>query len=173
MKKVFVLILGVLLLCGCAANGEYETVNCTVPVVQRAPRQQIYVQLPGDLTVPVIAQEEEGTLYECSEYTLTLQTMEGGDLERTLLNCTGFSSDNLKVITTQRQGITRHTCAWTAAGEGGPQVGRLAVLDDGSWHYVLCVMADAQMAGDLESEWKHIFDTFRLESQTELFSSGS
>ena len=78
------------------------------------------------------------------------------------------------MIETAQAGAKRYVAVWTSAGEAGNQVGRCAILDDGSYHYVLSVMADEQDAGRLsEGVWKEIFASFRLIAPEDVVSSGS
>lgn len=171
MKKRILILLLAGTLCGCAAKPVFETVSDDLVQSAAAQAQQVYVELPEELAVPVVG--TEGKLYVCENYTLTMQTLPAGDLEGTLRQCTGFEKDALTVMATQREGVKRYDCAWSAAGEGQTQTCRLAILDDGSYHYTLCLMTDAEKAGDLEQTWQYILDSYRLESQRSVFSSGS
>jgi len=156
---------------GCAAKPVFETVSDTPVQSAGTQAQQVYVQLPGELAAPV--SDTQGKLYICEDYTLTMQTLPAGDLEATIRDCTGFEKDALTVMSTQREGVRRYDCAWSAAGEQQTQTCRLAVLDDGSYHYTLCLMADARKAGELEQTWQYILDSYRLESMRSVFSTGS
>ena len=44
-------------------------------------------------------------------------------------------------------------------------MGRAAVLDDGRYHYVLTVQADAARSGELTETWNQLFSGFSLESE--------
>ena len=173
MQKMILLLMLCGLLCGCGAQPVFETLG-EIPVEGTlAQPQEILVELPGDLLQPVLQSEDLGKLYICDDFTMTLQTLEGGDLEGTLRACTGFGREDLTVISTQLGEVNRYDTAWTATGEGEPQIGRLAILDDGSYHYVLSVMAPSQKSGDLREKWQYLFNTFRLESMNVPFSIGS
>lgn len=173
MKKLIAVILFAILLVGCADQPVFETLG-EVPVEGTIPQpQEILVELPGELSQPVLQSEDTGKLYICEDYTMTLQTLEGGDLERTLRHCTGYEKEDLTVISTQLGDVRKYETAWTATGEGEPQIGRLAILDDGSYHYVLSVMAPSQEAGGLQESWQYLFDTFRVGSMDVPFRIGS
>lgn len=162
MKKIVLIVLLALGLSGCAQKQELETIgNPCVAVLESNP-QTIQVSLPEEISTPVIQNEENGKLYLCEGYTLTLQTLEGGDINRTIKSCTGFSKDELTVLETTHDDVKRYDCVWTAIGEGADQVGRLAVLDDGAYHYVLTVMAQMDEAGELSDKWQEIFNSFAL-----------
>lgn len=159
LKKVSVLLMVVLLLSGCAAQPVFETVSDQLDLPAVAPMRQLQVALPKEATAPTLQSEEAGKLYLCNGYTLSIQTMEAGDLDATMRSLTGFSREQLTVMETAKHGIKRYDCVWSAAGEGGDQVARAVILDDGSYHYAVTVMADFASAGDLTTTWKAILDT--------------
>ncbi len=162
MKKLFILLPMIFLLAGCGSQETFETVMDVQeePVVPSA--QQIMLDLPENTQTPVLQSQEMGTIYFCDNFFITVQTVESGDLDGTLRNCTGFSKDQLRVIETQVDGLKRYECVWSAAGEGQEQVGRICILDDGNYQYVLTTMADAEDAGELQKTWRQLFDSMRL-----------
>lgn len=173
MRKMLLLLMLCGMLAGCGAQPVFEPLG-EIPVEGTlAQPQEILVELPGDLLQPVLQSDDLGKLYISDDFTMTLQTLEGGDLDGTLRTCTGFGKEDLTVISTQLGEVSRYDTAWTAVGEGEPQIGRLAILDDGSYHYVLSVMAPSQKSGDLQEKWQYLFDTFRLESMNVPFRIGS
>ena len=173
MKFVLLTTTLALLLCGCGAAETFETVEDEYLQPAMAPMQQVVVLLPEDISMAVMENDQTGTLYLCDGYTVTLQTLPGGNLEQTLRETTGFSREQLGAIQTQQEGITRTQCVWTAAGEEEEQVGRLTVLDDGNYHYVLACMTDASRAESLHDVWQELFDSFRLVSPGEDLYTGS
>ena len=103
-------------------------------------------------------------LYDCGDYVLTTQIMQGGDLDSTLRQLTGFSGDDLAHMKTKQQGIDRYDCVWTAVGESGEQVCRAVILDDGSYHYTVAVMADATKTGGLNEQWRSVLNSVKLKT---------
>lgn len=162
MKKVCVLLVFVLLLSGCSAQPVFETVSDQLEAPVMAEMRQLKVALPKEATAPTLQSEEAGALYLCNGYTLSIQTMEAGDLDATMRCLTGFGREQLTVMETAKHGIKRYDCVWSAAGEGGDQVARAVILDDGSYHYAVTVMADFASAGNLAATWKAILDTVNL-----------
>lgn len=162
MKKICILMILVVLLSGCSAQTDFETVfdQLEAPVV--AQMRKLEVTLPKEATAPTLQSEEAGALYLCNGYTLSIQTMNAGDLDATLRNLSGFSRDQLTVMETAKYGIKRYDCVWSAVGEGGDQVARAVILDDGSYHYAVTVMADFSAAGDLAATWKEILDSVKF-----------
>ena len=55
-----------------------------------------------------------------------------------------------------------YECVWVSAGEGGDQIGKMRLLDDGDHHYVLSVMAPAEKAEQLADTWDKLFASFHL-----------
>ena len=174
MSKILAVLLIVLMLTGCTGTESYETMQDTVQVQRPAEKMEVLLNLPADASQQVMSGEENGQIYFCQDYVLTVETVESGDLQKTFLSATGFTPDQLSVMETRQGDATRYSCVWTAAGENGDQIGRCAILDDGNYHYVLTAMADAELAGELtEGAWRGIFNSFRLIDPEDLVDSGS
>ena len=161
MKKCWILVL-LVFLTGCSAAETFETVGDDVYLPAMAELREISVEIPQDASVQVMEKDAQGKLYLCQDYALTVQTFESGDLEKTIQNLCGYSSDGLQLMQTEDGGLKRTDWVWTCAGEGGDQVGRAMVLDDGSYHYCLTAMADAEIVGTLEDQWNRVFTSVTL-----------
>lgn len=164
MKKCWILLVLTLFLTGCGAQQTFETVSDVQNVSAMAQMQQVELALPKEAATASMENPDAGKIYLCDGYTLTVQTMEAGDLDRTLRQLTGYSREQLTVMETQRSGIARYESVWTAAGEGGDQIGRAVILDDGSYHYAVTVMGDFTTAGDLTPVWQEILGSVKLVS---------
>lgn len=173
MKKLWVIPLLALLLAGCGKKQTLETITDVpdTPVVSAV--QRIQVQLPPELSAPALQGEESGTLYLCDDYSVTVQTLEAGDLQRTIREVTGMDKDSLQVIHTRQGDTKRYQWVWTTTGENGIQVGRGCVLDDGAYHYVLTAVAEEGKAEKVQPQWKEIFASFTLAAEREEVSTGS
>ena len=159
MKKCWIVFLLVLLMCGCGKQGTLETVMDSAVEPPPAEPREVYVALPQDAAKQTM--EGSGELYFCGDYTVTLQTVTGGDLQKTFLDTTGYVPEQLSVMHTEGTDYQCYRCVWTAAGENGDQVGRCTILDDGNYHYILTAMADAEKAGKLTAgAWEEMFDSF-------------
>jgi hypothetical protein len=161
MKKLWILVITALLLCGCGAEETFETVGDEMlqPVI--AQQRQILLQLPEETLLP--AMESEGrTLYLCKDFDVTVQTLDGGDLDGTVRQVSGFSADDLTVLQTVSGEYVCYEFVWTAAGDLGEEVCRAKIIDDGSYHYVLTASAAAARAGELQEIWNGMFETFEL-----------
>ena len=162
MRKWFVLVLVALMLCGCGAQSVFETVDDEAVLDVSVVEQHIHLTLPPEAAVPTAQSPEGGSLYICDGYTLTVQTLSGGDLDRTMRQVTGFSAADLQSIKTKSGNVTCYHTAWTAAGETGEQIARAVILDDGLHHYAVSVMAPAEQAGQLQDTWAELLGSVSL-----------
>lgn len=161
MKKLVALICIGLLLCGCAAETDFETVS-DVYEPELVPAMQIVLTLPGETAVTAMSEDRQDKLYFMDDYCVTVQTLEAGDLDKTIRSVSGYPMDALTVMEQTQGDLRRYDFVWSCAGEGGDQVGRASILDDGSYHYVLTAMADADRAGSLEDSWQSLFGSFTV-----------
>lgn len=172
MKKFVLLLMMLVFLTGCGKQYTMETVS-DVPVQPvAAPMHQILVELPKEAAAPTM-ETEAGKLYVCDNFTVSQQTLAGGDLAKTIKSVSGFDRDTLKIMHTNWENAKRYDFVWTAAGEGETQVCRACILDDGNYHYVLTATADASEGGQLQSVWRQMFDSFRLVSSEMPLDTGS
>ena len=162
MKKWFVILLAGVLLCGCGAQPTFETVEDSDLMVVSANNREILVDMPKEAAAATMESALGGKLYLCDGYTLTVQTLTGGDLGRTLTEVTGFLQEELRPICTKSAGAVRYDLVWTAAGEGGDQIARAVILDDGVNHYAVSVMADADKGGRLLETWQELLGSVTL-----------
>lgn len=161
MKRMAILLLAVFLT-GCAPQPAYETMADTLTEPPAATAQPTRLVLPEDAAVAVMQDNGDGVLYLCDGYEVCLQTYPGGDIHETLLDATGFSVDALRPVQTKREDCDRYDCVFITAGEGEEQVCRLALIDDGSFHYVLTAMAPASRMEGLADRWRQMFDAFAV-----------
>lgn len=161
MKKTVMILLICVVLTGCAAEDTFETVADEILQSAAAPKAEIVLELPEGAAAPV-AQGEGGTLYQCDGYEIALLTHASGDLDSTLRASTGYGRNELTVIETRLGEIKRYDLVWSCLGENGDQIGRACILDDGNYHYVLTVLADADRVGEFEEVWNELFGSYTL-----------
>ena len=162
MKLVIVICAILVLLSGCTVAGEFESVMDVLPVAELRPAGSIKISLPEEATLAVFENLMEGKIYLCEGYEITVQTLKGGDLAKTLQEITGFSKERLTVMETVQGQLKRYDCAWSAMGETEDQIGKTAIFDDGYWHYVVTVMTDASKAENLQETWQEIFKSISV-----------
>ena len=161
MRKYVFFMLISLLLAGCAAEETFETVADEWVQSVAAPARDVNLTLPEDAAAPVSA-GEKGVLYQCAGYEIMVETLSSGDLEATLREVTGYSRENLTVLETRTGDVKRYDMVWTCLGEQGQQLCRGCILDDGNYHYVLTVLAEAERAGEYEEIWNELFSGYSL-----------
>lgn len=161
MKKLCLIGALLLMLTGCGGPKEFETMADEYVVPDAVPVQQTSFLLAEE-TVSLGSSGNGDTLYLCDDFCVMVQTFSAGDLDATIRSITGYEKDKLMVIERQEDGLGSYACVWTSAGEGGDQVGRLLILDDGNHHYTLSVMAAAEKAGQLHDTWQLLFDSFAI-----------
>lgn len=162
MRKVWVFLALALALTGCGVEMTLETVSDEVIQAAAAQPREIRVELPDTTVLPVM-ESDNGQLYLCRDYDVSIQTLNGGDLARTIRTVTGYDAGDLTVMQTTDGDCTRSEFVWTAAGELGDRVCRAAVEDDGSFHYVLCAMIDEDKAAEYQQIWNGMFESFAVE----------
>ena len=160
-KRLAILALSGLLLCGCGVEDTFETVSDELVVAAVAPRRDIYVELPGEAASPAV-ESDAGRLYLCGDYEIRVQILPGGDFGATVRSLTGFEPEDLTVIQTQREENDCYEFVFSCAGETGDQVGRGMIIDDMSWHYCLTVLSEAETAAQNQAAWEEMFRSFRL-----------
>ena len=161
MKKYCLLLLMSLLLCGCKQQETMETISDEMLLPVMAQPKNIAVALPGEAALPVV-ENDAGRIYLCDEYEIVLQTLDGGDLDQTMQTVSGMERDQLTMMETVTDDVTRYEFVWTSAGERGEQLGRGVILDDGSYHYCLSVLHNAEKADKSQINWNQVFGSFRL-----------
>ena len=160
MKKLLLVFLVMVLLTGCSLQ-TFETVDDLNDVPAIAKPATLLIDLPEEAAAPAM-EGSSGTLYFCGDYEIMVEVMPSGNLDSTLQTLTGFGSDELELMTTERCGADCYEGAWSAAGEAGDHVGRVLILDDNQFHYCVSVMASAENAGSCAEEWNEILDSVAL-----------
>lgn len=162
MKRIVMGLMLALLLTGCGAKETLETVADDIPLqpVLGTPAE-ISVRLPDNAVAPVLESDTE-QVYLSEDYEIVVETRSSGDLSGTITALTGFDPEQLTVMHTQPEGVDRYEFVWVSAGESGDRLGRAVVLDDGSYHYCLSVLRDAQNQNKTQVVWSDVFSSFSL-----------
>ena len=162
MKKLCFGLILVLMLAGCGNPDVFETMSDTYLVPEAVPPQQTSMLLSEDSAIQIENCGNSDSIYLCDDYCVMVQTFASGDLNATIRSVTGYAKDKLLIMQRETAGIRSYECVWASAGEGGDQLGRMLILDDGSHHYALSVMADAEKAGELTDTWQLLLDSFQI-----------
>ena len=162
MKKILCFAVLAVLLTGCASEPALETVADEPLQAVTAPVQQILLDLPESAKLEAMGAESQDKLYLCDGFTVSVQTMDAGDLDRTLRTATGYGAEDLTLMRTATATGKCYRCVWAAAGEGQTQVGKTCIVDDGNYHYVLTVMVPEADAGKLSQQVQSVLDSFQV-----------
>lgn len=165
--KVLVSILLLVVMLSACSSPVYETMGGVVHVgsENHTPRS-ILLEIPQDAAL--LTASGTDTLYTCDGYTMSLQNLPSGDLSATIRTLSGYDPELLTIIESSCGDHKRYDWVWVAAGEGGDVLCRAAVLDDGKFHYSLCVTAESNEIADLSQEWNTLFSSFCLEVSGEV-----
>ena len=161
MKKFWIMAMAAVLLCGCARQAETaETVADLWEAPALAAPREIRLELPGE-ALECAMESDTGRLYLGSSYDVEVQTLSGGDLDATIRSLTGFSRDEITLMQTRTEYPQRWEFAWACAGERGERIGRGVIIDDGTYHYCLCALQDADVT-DCQIVWSEVCNSFAL-----------
>ena len=169
MKILLVVCVLAVLLTGCGAEPVWETVadEWQVPVMAQA--QKIWLQLPENAAMETFGGQDGSQLYVCGDMTVCVQTLAGGDLDRTLRQTTGFGKEAVSLM----QWGNTYECAWIAAGETELQVGRTRILEEGDYHYAVSVSVPETQAGQLQGQVRQVLDSMMLVDPDFRINTGS
>ena len=160
MKRIWCYVLMACLLAGCGGEAVMETVADELVFSQSEPKQ-VHVALPEDTVMPVM-ETDNGTLYICRDFEVSVQTLPGGDLNATIRDLCGFGPEDVDLVETVSNGLTRYDFVWASAGETGDVVGRSAILSDGIYHYCVTAMAPELVGDQYREIWNDMFETITL-----------
>lgn len=161
MKKFLLWLVLALSLAGCGEAEVFETVADEMVQSVMAEPREIRLTLPEEAVLPAM-ETDNGTLYICKDYDVSIQTLESGDLEGTIRSVSGFEMYDLSIMETTVSDADCYEFVWTSAGEWEAQVCRCRILDDGNYHYVLTAMIDADLIGEYQEIWNGMFQSFSL-----------
>ena len=131
-------------------------------VLSQSVVREIQIELPEETVLPVM-ETDTGEIYICRDYEISVETLPGGDLQRTVGLLTGFGLEDVTVMETEAAGRIRYDLAWSCAGEMGPEVGRACIISDGEYHYCLTVMTAEENANQCREMFNGMFESFTLE----------
>lgn len=161
--KIWMAVLALIIcLAGCGTPPAYETVSDAVIQPDIPKAGQVVLELPEDAGTPAMQSDSGDRLYLCDGYSISIQTMASGDLEKTFRSATGYSFEALSPVQTQLDDMRCYACVWTAAGEGQTQAGRIKLIDDGNYHYVVTVLADADRVAQLQPQIQTLMRSVRI-----------
>lgn len=160
MKKWILWISLALLLGGCGGEETFETVADEAVLPVMANPRQITVRLPQDMAEPMTGSNGE-QIYVCEDHEIIIETLASGDLNGTFRRICGYEKEDLTVMQTQWDAVSRYDFVWAVTGEEGDRLGRAVILDDGQYHYCMSILEDAGSENDGPA-WETVFSSFGL-----------
>ena len=173
MKRCWICLGLAVLLAGCGSKETFETVSDVIVQPVSGQAREVYLELPEYADVHAMGAEGTGNLYFCGDMTVCVQTMDRGDLDQTIRTATGYGKEGVRLVEGYFPDGKLYECAWTSVGEGGLQVGRTKILDDGSYHYTLTVMMPEGSAEKNQAAMQRILDSFDLVDPETDVNTGS
>ena len=162
VKKIAMALMLALLLSGCGAEETLETVADDIPLQPvMAEPAEISVRLPDNAVSPVLESDTE-QVYLSEDYEIAIETRSSGNIGGTITALTGFAPEQLTIMHTKQESADRYEFVWVSAGENGDRLGRAVVLDDGSYHYCMSVLRDAENQKKSQVVWSDVFSSFSL-----------
>lgn len=161
VKKLWFALIFPLILAGCGSRETMETIADPVVELVAPKPAQVSVRLPDDAVVPVLESQRE-QIYTAEDYEIILETLSAGDLTSTVRHLSGYEPEELTILETAQDDGCRYEFVWAAAGEKGERLGRAVVLDDGSYHYCLSAVWDADSQKNTQIVWEDLFSSFCL-----------
>lgn len=157
----------VLTACGGKEATVFETVGeqAYEPVAKAEPGQ-ISLLLPEEAVSTAMADDEGGSIYTWDDNVLQLQTMDGGDIRRTVETISGMDYDDLTVMCYEKGELTYYQTVWSAAGEDGTCLGRGLIADDGTYHY--CVSLLSPEDSDSQQVYDRLCASFQVTNGDEM-----
>lgn len=152
----------ILWLSGCAAQQTFETVSDIYAPQTDLSEKTLIFDIPQEAAV-LVAADREDRVYFCEGYEIMVQTMQSGDLSRTVRQITGYPQEKITLVQTELRTVDQYSLAWTAMTEEGDAIGRAVILDDGCYHYCLSVIASAEETWQLQQCWQELFDSVSLQ----------
>lgn len=163
MKKEWIWLPLALVLTGCAAEPEYETIgNIWDNPEPVAVQGTIEIAMPDGAKAETMEGEDSGDVYSVGEWEIWTQVCSGGDIHATVEQVTGLDYDTLTVLRKQARDMICYETVWSTTQEDGLRVGRTAVLDDGNNHYCVSVRLPEEDAGELEEFFTQIFSSVTI-----------
>ncbi len=159
MKKLVWLAVLMMAFSGCGENADpvFETIADPIVPVAAEPAP-ISIWTPEDAAAQTSA--AAGECYTWGECELRVQTLDSGDIRKTMQTLTGLAADKLTVMEYERDGLQIYQTVWSMTGEEGIMLGRAMVADDGHYHYCISLLSPENT--DIAEEYAQICASFSL-----------
>ena len=160
MFAVFMVVL--MLFTSCSKTTDFETVSDVYDLPVSSEKWEVTLTLPEGASEAAMESGTGGKFYLCDGFSVSVSTLNGGDVQRSIRELTGFEKSALTVMQTDIGGVRRYTFTWCSLGEGTEQVCKAVMLDDGNNHHAVSVMCDYEIAGELKQKMDAVLKSVKL-----------
>lgn len=158
MKKLLIGLLLAAMLSGCGVEPVYETIGDVWGQAEPAVSPgRMRVLLPEGAEMEVMDGNGD-SFYRVGDWDLWTRVLSGGDINKTLETLSGLDAGCLTVIDHKLGDYQCHETTWSATAEEGTQVIRAGILDDGSYHYCLCVSVPQEDATQVDELFEQVLE---------------
>lgn len=164
-QSMVILIVMILMLVGCS-QPTWETVADSrgdVAVMSRYDSEYaVEVQLPQDMQL--LQQMDGWDIYATADGVLEveLRTILASDLDSAVYRLSGFTSEELNILQTEKSGMPEYQFVWTSQTEEGSRVYRAElIMSDVECYAVVCSFLEVS-GNTYEKEVRQVLSEFRL-----------
>ena len=168
MLKKNMFLLGIclaLLLCGCQAEMQWETVDDDIVMVS-APAEDPYIitfGLPADTEASPLSEDYRSLyVHEDGDYEILSDVISAYSLDDALQQVSGFGKDELEVIETSRFGLPEYQFAWVSNSDEGTFLSRASLVEDSDYYYALVFSVREGVGTAYEDCAEAVFASFGL-----------
>ena len=153
------------LLCACAAQPQWETVEDGCTQAATGEPGVIYVHLPADAVEEVFSERGAQHVYTQPDggYEITAQTMPAAPSGAIVRQLSGFDEQALHVYETTAGGRTVWQFAWYAGSDEGGRLYRAKVINDGAYCYALTVSVPEGAGTSYDTMLTEVFSSMELQ----------
>lgn len=155
--KWWMLPLSLMLLCGCAAQPVWETVDDD----GNTPATIYEMQLALPEQAVELESRSGETLYAVDGMEITTACFAARDLDAAVRHLSGFSAERLTILQTERFDLPEYQFAWYSQSDEGGRLCRAdLVMDKMQCYAVVCAAPEGQAA--FAQQCQQVFSTFGL-----------
>ncbi len=168
MKKTVAAVCGALLLMlsGCGAmQTAWETVDDTMPDTVFSLREAYTISFDVPLdAADDLSDDGARRVYIGGDggYEISAETIAAESIDTITRQLSGFSAEQLQIVTTRRFGMPEYQFAWYASGDEGGRLYRADVLMDGTYGYALVFSVSEEAGARYAQTAEQVFASFNL-----------
>ena len=153
------------LLCACAAQPQWETVEDGCTQAATGEPGVIYVHLPADAVEEVFA--EAGTQHVYTQpgggYEIVTQVLPAASMQSVVRSLSGFDASALRVYESGSRSRPVWQFAWYAASDEGGRLYRCKVISEGAHCYALTVSVPEGAGTSYDTTAAELFSSMELQ----------